>query len=58
MIPKFPQQMAGIGIGSFSHIIVIFEMNQSTWDSAIDMVRRPQGPADMPPVGIFAQRAL
>jgi tRNA-Thr(GGU) m(6)t(6)A37 methyltransferase TsaA len=45
------------GIDSFSHIVVIFEMNQSSWTPEADLVRRPQGRMDMPLVGIFAQRA-
>ena len=45
------------GIDSFSHIIVIFEMHQSSWNPKNDLVRRPQERADMPLVGIFAQRA-
>lgn len=45
------------GIESFSHIIVIFKMHQSSWNPKNDLVRRPQGREDMPLVGIFAQRA-
>lgn len=45
------------GIDSFSHIVVVFQMHESTWNPATDLVRRPQGRSDMPPVGIFAQRA-
>ncbi|MFC2042502.1 tRNA (N6-threonylcarbamoyladenosine(37)-N6)-methyltransferase TrmO [Chloroflexota bacterium] len=45
------------GVDSFSHIIVIFEMHQSSWTPENDLVRRPQGRVDMPLVGIFAQRA-
>jgi tRNA-Thr(GGU) m(6)t(6)A37 methyltransferase TsaA len=45
------------GIDSFSHIIVIFEMHQSSWNPENDLIRRPQGRVDMPLVGIFAQRA-
>ena len=45
------------GIDSFSHIVVIFEMHQSSWTPKNDLVRRPQGCVDMPLVGIFAQRA-
>ena len=45
------------GIESFSHILVIFDMHQSTWSPSNDLVRRPQGRADMPYTGIFAQRA-
>ncbi|MFQ5873851.1 MAG: tRNA (N6-threonylcarbamoyladenosine(37)-N6)-methyltransferase TrmO [Dehalococcoidia bacterium] len=45
------------GIEQFSHIIVIFFMHQSTFDSADDLIRRPRGRSDMPQIGIFAQRA-
>jgi tRNA-Thr(GGU) m(6)t(6)A37 methyltransferase TsaA len=45
------------GIADFSHIIVVFEMHKSTWNPATDLVRRPQGRSELPPVGIFAQRA-
>lgn len=44
-------------IDSLSHIIVVFEMHKSTWNPRTDLVRRPQGRADMPLIGIFAQRA-
>jgi tRNA-Thr(GGU) m(6)t(6)A37 methyltransferase TsaA len=45
------------GIADFSHIIVVFEMHKSTWNPATDLVRRTQGRSELPPVGIFAQRA-
>jgi tRNA-Thr(GGU) m(6)t(6)A37 methyltransferase TsaA len=45
------------GIDGFSHIIVVFFMHQSTFESASDLVRLPQGRPDMPQIGIFAQRA-
>lgn len=45
------------GIEQFSHIIVVFIMHESTFDPQRDLVRRPRGRADMPEVGIFAQRA-
>jgi len=45
------------GIDAFSHIVVVFQMHQSTWNPETDLVRRPQGRADMPLLGIFAQRA-
>ncbi|MBN2240602.1 MAG: tRNA (N6-threonylcarbamoyladenosine(37)-N6)-methyltransferase TrmO [Dehalococcoidales bacterium] len=45
------------GLDSFSHIIIVFEMHKSTWDSGSDLVRHPQGRDDMPFTGIFAQRA-
>jgi tRNA-Thr(GGU) m(6)t(6)A37 methyltransferase TsaA len=49
---------AGLGgLDQFSHVVVIFLMHQATFDAARDLVRRPQGRADMPELGIFAQRA-
>ncbi len=45
------------GLDQFSHVVVIFLMHQATFDAARDLVRRPQGRADMPETGIFAQRA-
>ncbi|MDB5032894.1 MAG: hypothetical protein JWQ98_135 [Chlorobi bacterium] len=45
------------GLDEFSHALVIFLMDRSTFQPASDLVRRPQGREDMPLVGIFAQRA-
>jgi len=45
------------GLEAFSHIIVVFHMHKSSWSHQSDLVRRPQGRADMPCIGIFAQRA-
>lgn len=45
------------GLDQFSHVLVVFWMHQSLFDAGADLVRRPRGRADMPPVGIFAQRA-
>ncbi len=45
------------GLSEFSHIIVVFYMHESSWTPKSDLVRRPQGRADMPGLGIFAQRA-
>ena len=45
------------GLDEFSHALVIFLMDRSTFDPASDLVRRPQGRGDMPLIGIFAQRA-
>src|SRR3972149_10515215 len=45
------------GIDQFSHLVVIFFMHQYSFAPAADLVRRPQERADMPEVGIFAQRA-
>lgn len=46
-----------VGLESFSHVIVIFYMHQSSWNLDSDLIRRPQGRSDLKPVGIFAQRA-
>jgi len=45
------------GIEDFSHVLVIFLMHESTFDAGSDLVRRPRGLAEMPEIGIFAQRA-
>ena len=45
------------GLEQFSHLIVLFCMHQATFNSKTDLVRRPRGRADMPELGIFAQRA-
>ncbi len=49
---------AGLGgLDQFSHVVVVFLMHQATFDATHDLVRRPPGRADMPELGIFAQRA-
>jgi tRNA-Thr(GGU) m(6)t(6)A37 methyltransferase TsaA len=45
------------GLEEFSHVIVVFLMHRATFRPDEDLVRRPRGRADMPEVGIFAQRA-
>jgi tRNA-Thr(GGU) m(6)t(6)A37 methyltransferase TsaA len=45
------------GLKDFSHLVIIFHMHQATHNPKTDLVRRPRGRADMPRVGIFAQRA-
>jgi tRNA-Thr(GGU) m(6)t(6)A37 methyltransferase TsaA len=45
------------GLEQFSHLIVVFFMHQATFSPPTDLVRRPRGRADMPKLGIFAQRA-
>ena len=45
------------GLKEFSHITVVFFMHQATFNPSTDLARRPRGRADMPLVGIFAQRA-
>ncbi len=52
-----PELAAGLqGLDQFSHLLVVFFMHQSSFDPS-DLVRRPRGPADMPELGTFAQRA-
>jgi tRNA-Thr(GGU) m(6)t(6)A37 methyltransferase TsaA len=45
------------GLDQFSHVMVLFFMHQARFEPGTDLVRRPRGRADMPQVGIFAQRA-
>ncbi|HYP20106.1 MAG TPA: tRNA (N6-threonylcarbamoyladenosine(37)-N6)-methyltransferase TrmO [Chloroflexia bacterium] len=45
------------GLEEFSHVIVVFLMHRATFSPGDDLVRRPRGRADMPELGIFAQRA-
>jgi tRNA-Thr(GGU) m(6)t(6)A37 methyltransferase TsaA len=45
------------GISDFSHIIVVYHLNEAAFISEKHLVRRPQGRDDMPSVGIFSQRA-
>ena len=46
-----------LGLSDFSHIIVIYHLNQANFIKEKHITRRPQGRDDMPVVGIFAQRA-
>ncbi len=53
-----PELARGLdGIDGFSHVLVVYWMHQSSFDAARDLVRRPRGRADLPELGIFAQRA-
>ena len=45
------------GLEAFSHAVVVFLMHAATFDAASHLVRRPRDRADMPALGIFAQRA-
>ncbi len=46
-----------MGLGDFSHCIILFYMDRSSFDPETDLKRRPQGRDDMPETGIFSQRA-
>ncbi len=45
------------GIEQFSHLLILFWMHRAAEAEPLRMRRRPQGRADMPEVGLFAQRA-
>jgi tRNA-Thr(GGU) m(6)t(6)A37 methyltransferase TsaA len=44
-------------IEQFSHVVVMFYMHDARFDADTHLVRRPRDRADMPLLGIFAQRA-
>ncbi len=44
------------GLEDFSHAIILFHLNEAKFIKEKHLVRRPQGRADMPNVGIFSQR--
>lgn len=46
-----------LGLGDFSHIIVVTFLHQASFDPARHLQRRPRGLERMPKVGIFSQRA-
>ena len=45
------------GLEEFSHIIVVYHLNEAKFIKEKHLTRRPQGREDMPVVGIFSQRA-
>jgi len=45
------------GLDAFSHVVVVALLHGASFDPSKHLVRRPRGRADMPEVGIFAQRA-
>jgi tRNA-Thr(GGU) m(6)t(6)A37 methyltransferase TsaA len=45
------------GLAEFSHLIIVTFLHRASFDPARHLVRRPRGLAEMPEVGIFAQRA-
>ncbi len=44
------------GLEAFSHAIILFWLDQARYDRDKHLQRRPRNRADMPLVGIFAQR--
>jgi tRNA-Thr(GGU) m(6)t(6)A37 methyltransferase TsaA len=53
-----PAYRAGLrGLGDFSHVVVVTLLHGASFDPARHLVRRPRGLAELPELGIFAQRA-
>jgi len=53
-----PELRAGLlGLDAFSHVLVVALLHGADFDPRRHLVRRPRGRADLPEVGIFAQRA-
>jgi tRNA-Thr(GGU) m(6)t(6)A37 methyltransferase TsaA len=53
-----PEYRPGLrGLGEFSHVVVAAWLHLAAFDPARHLVRRPRGLAEMPELGIFAQRA-
>ena len=45
------------GLAEFSHVLVVTLLHGAHFEPERHLVRRPRGLADMPEIGIFAQRA-
>jgi tRNA-Thr(GGU) m(6)t(6)A37 methyltransferase TsaA len=53
-----PEYRAGLrGLGDFSHVLVVAWLHGARFEPARHLVRRPRGLAELPELGIFAQRA-
>lgn len=53
-----PEYRAGLqGLGEFSHVLIVTHLHGASFQPARHLVRRPRGLAEMPELGIFAQRA-
>lgn len=46
-----------IGLGEFTHAIIVFYMHKASYNEERHLVRHPQEREDLPKIGIFAQRA-
>lgn len=58
LIELEPALRAGLrGLGDFSHALVVTWLHGASFEPGRHLVRRPRGRADMPELGIFAQRA-
>lgn len=57
-IHMMPEYAAGLsGLNEFSHALIISALHKGSFRHERHVVRRPRGRADLPAVGIFAQRA-
>ena len=45
------------GLEDFSHVIIVYHLNEAKFIKEKHLTRKPQGREDMPVVGIFSQRA-
>jgi tRNA-Thr(GGU) m(6)t(6)A37 methyltransferase TsaA len=53
-----PEYRAGLqGMEQSTHALIVTYLHQARFDPSQHLIRRPRGLADMPEVGIFAQRA-
>lgn len=52
-----PYQEGLTGLSDFSHVLVVYYLDQARFDADKHLIRRPRNREDMPPVGIFSQRA-
>ncbi|HTO52439.1 MAG TPA: tRNA (N6-threonylcarbamoyladenosine(37)-N6)-methyltransferase TrmO [Myxococcota bacterium] len=58
LIELEPEFRPGLrGLDEFSHVLVVAWLHGAKFEPARHLVRRPRGQADMPELGIFAQRA-
>jgi tRNA-Thr(GGU) m(6)t(6)A37 methyltransferase TsaA len=56
VIETEPDRAAGLeGLADFSHVLVVFHLHRDPGEAPA-LRRRPRGRADMPLVGVFAQR--
>ena len=55
LLPQYAEGLAGLE--TFTHCLVLFHMQRDPDREAPTLRRRPRGRADMPLLGVFAQRA-
>ncbi|NPV92691.1 MAG: tRNA (N6-threonylcarbamoyladenosine(37)-N6)-methyltransferase TrmO [Firmicutes bacterium] len=45
-----------LGLADFSHIVVIYHLDQAAFDPKSELIGHPRGLKDLPRVGVFARR--